>query len=126
MSRLRILVLAPDANPESISVCLVCYRHAEALAKLHRVTLVGRSRNEAALRRASQAPFHAIEAISIPWLDRIFEWSLRRIFKNNFNSRASNRFLAIHFPLLLNGVLGGTCGLRLLQASSTSCCAFRQ
>ena len=43
MSRLRILVLAPDANPESISVNLVCYRHAEALAQLHDVTLVGRS-----------------------------------------------------------------------------------
>jgi len=91
MSQLRILVLAPDANPEAISVCLVCCRHAEALAKLHKVTLVGHSRHEAALRR-TEAPFHAIEAISIPWLDRILDWSIRRIFKNNYHSRALTAF----------------------------------
>ncbi len=91
MKRLRILVLAPDANPESISVSLVCYRHAEALAQLHDVTLVGHSRNEKALRGA-QGPFHAIEAIRMPWIDRIFDWSLRRIFKNNFNNRALMAF----------------------------------
>jgi len=91
VSRLRILVLAPDANPESISVNLVCYRHAEALAHLHDVTLVGHPRNEEALRRA-QAPFHSIEAIGIPWLDRIFNWSLKRIFKYNFHSRALTVF----------------------------------
>src|ERR1700689_1845482 len=91
MSQLRILVLAPDANPESISVSLVCYRHAEALAQFHSGTLVGRSINEAALRR-TQAPFHAIVAISMPWLDRIFAWSLRWIFGNNFHSRALAAF----------------------------------
>jgi len=91
MSRLRILILAPDANPESISVALVCYRHAEALAHLHDVTLVARAHSEEALRRA-QAPFVAIEAISMPWLDRIFGWSLRRIFKNNFHSRVLTAF----------------------------------
>src|SRR5882724_337564 len=94
MSQLRILLLAPDANPESISVPLVCYRHAEALAQLHAVTLVGRSSNEAALRR-TQSPFHAIEVISIPWLDRIFAWSLRWIFKNNFHSHA---LTALFYP----------------------------
>src|ERR1700722_91690 len=91
MSRLRILVLAPDANPESISVNLVCYRHAEALAQLHEVTLVGRTCHEEALRRA-KSPFHAIEAIDMPWLDRIFAWIVRRIFKNNFHSRALTAF----------------------------------
>ncbi len=91
MGRLRILVLAPDANPESVSVALVCYRHAEALARLHSVTLVGRSSNEAALRDA-KAPFHSIETIAMPWLDRIFNWSLRRIFKNNFHSRVLTAF----------------------------------
>ncbi len=91
MSRLRILVLAPDANPESVSVNLVCYRHAEALAEIHEVTLVSRSCHEAALRRA-QAPFHTIKAISVPCLDRIFEWSVRRIFKSNFHSRALTAF----------------------------------
>lgn len=91
MSRLRILVLAPDANPESISVNLVCYRHAEALARLHEVTLVAHSRNEKAVRGA-QGPFHAVEAINMPWLDRVWDWSLRRIFKNNYNSRFLTAF----------------------------------
>jgi glycosyltransferase involved in cell wall biosynthesis len=91
VTRLRILVLAPDANPESISVNLVSYRHAEALAQRHAVTLIGRSCNEEALRRA-QAPFHAIEAITVPWLDRIFAWSVRWIFKNNFHNRALTVF----------------------------------
>lgn len=91
MSRLRILVLAPDANPESISVNLVCYRHAEALAQLHAVTLVGRSCYEVPLRRA-QGPFDAIEAISMPLLDRIYAWCLRRIFKYNFRSNALTAF----------------------------------
>jgi len=96
-SRLRILVLAPDANPESISVSLVCYRHAEALAKLHAVTLVARSGNEQALRGA-RGPFQAIEAISLPRLDRVFNWSLRQIFKSNFHSRALTAF---SYPFLL-------------------------
>jgi glycosyltransferase involved in cell wall biosynthesis len=91
VSGLRILVLAPDANPESISVSLVSYRHAEALAQLHTVTLIGRANSESALRR-TQSLFQAIEAISIPWLDRIWDWSFRRIFKSNFNSRALTPF----------------------------------
>lgn len=91
MSRLRILVLAPDANPESISVSLVCYRHAEALAQLHAVTLIGRSSNDEGLRRG-QASFHAVETISMPWLDRIYDFSLRWIFRNNYNSRALTAF----------------------------------
>jgi glycosyltransferase involved in cell wall biosynthesis len=92
LSRLRILLLSPDANPESISLNLEGYSHGEALAQLHDVTLVARACNEAALRRA-QAPFRAIEAISMPWLDRILEWSLRWIFKNNFHNRALTPFL---------------------------------
>jgi glycosyltransferase involved in cell wall biosynthesis len=86
-------VLAPDANPESISVNLVSYRHAEALARFHMLTLVGRSWNDGALRRAqAQAPFHTIETITIPWLDRIFGWSLRYIFKYNFRSTVLTAF----------------------------------
>ena len=90
-------MLAPDANPESISVNLVSYLHAEALARLHTVTLVGRTWNEAALRRA-QAPFHAVETITIPLLDRIYGWSLRWIFKHNYHSRALTAF---SYPLLI-------------------------
>ncbi len=96
VNQLRILVLAPDANPESISVSLVCYLHAEALARLHRVTLVGRSWHEGPLRRAqAQASFHAVETIKVPWLDSIYTWSLRRIFRYNFRS---NLLTAFSYP----------------------------
>lgn len=91
MSRLRILVLAPDANPESISVNLVCYRHAEALAQLHAVTLVAHARNEAALRGA-QGSLQRIETISQPWIDRAYDWCLRRIFKYNYRSNLLTAF----------------------------------
>ena len=37
MSRLRILVLAPDSSPEEISIPYVTYSHAAALAQLHDV-----------------------------------------------------------------------------------------
>ena len=84
-------MLAPDANPESISVSLVSYRHAEALSQLHTVTVVARANSEDALRRAS-APFASVEAISIPWVDRIWDWCFRHIFKSNFNSRAFTPF----------------------------------
>jgi glycosyltransferase involved in cell wall biosynthesis len=92
VSRLRVLLLAPDANPDSISLALEGYSHGEALARLHDVTLVVRSENEEALRR-TQAPFHAIEAIRMPWLDRIYAWSIRWIFKNNYHSRALTPYL---------------------------------
>lgn len=91
MSRLRILLLAPDANPESISLPLEGYAHGEALGEIHDVTLVARSCNEEALRR-KQGPFRGIEAISMPWLDAMLDWSVARIFKNNFHSRASTPF----------------------------------
>lgn len=91
MSRLRILVLAPDANPESISVALVCFRHAEALARVHTVTLVGRAKNEESLRR-DPSLFHAVEAIRNPWLDRVFAWSVRRVFRNNYHNHVLTAF----------------------------------
>ena len=40
MSRLRILLLGPDCNPERVSIPFVTYSHAAALAQLHDVTLV--------------------------------------------------------------------------------------
>ena len=92
MSRLRILVLAADANPESISLALEGYSHSAALAQFHDVTLVVRSRNEDVLNRA-RAPFHAVEAISMPMVDRMQDWSIRWIFKNDFHSRALTPFL---------------------------------
>ena len=91
MSRLRILVLAPDCNPEGITIPLEGYCQAEALAQLHDVTLVTRPSSEDPLRRA-QAPFGAIELIKMPWLDRLQAWALRRIFKFNYRSQVLTAF----------------------------------
>jgi glycosyltransferase involved in cell wall biosynthesis len=91
MSRLRILVLAPDCNPDSICGPLISYSQAEALAQLHDVTLAVRSPYEDAVRRR-QAPFHNIEIIRLPWLERIYAWTLRRVFKNNFHSQFLTAF----------------------------------
>jgi glycosyltransferase involved in cell wall biosynthesis len=91
MNRLRILVLAPDASPQSICGPLLSFRHAEALARLHDVTLVIRSSREASVRRA-KAPFSAIEVVRMPCLDRIYAWSFRRIFKSSYRSQALTAF----------------------------------
>ena len=91
MSRLRILVLAPDSNPEMVSIPYVTYSHAAALAHLHDVSLVVRSPNEDAVRRA-KAPFRSIEVVRMPRLERIYDWGFRRIFKSNFASQAVTAF----------------------------------
>ena len=91
MSRLRILLLGPDCNPEKVSIAFVTYSHAAALAQLHDVTLVVRSPVEDALRRA-KAPFRAIEVVRMPLVERIDAWSLRRIFKSNYDSQVLTAF----------------------------------
>ena len=65
MSRLRILVLAPDSNPEQVSIPYVTYSHAAALAELHDVTLALDRPLRIAVRRA-KAPFRAIEVVRMP------------------------------------------------------------
>src|SRR5579859_4029826 len=85
MSRLRILVLAPDCNPDGITNPLIGYCHAEALARLHDVTLVTNPLSEDALRRAN-APFRAVEVIRMRRTEYIQEW-VRRIFKFNFRNQ---------------------------------------
>jgi glycosyltransferase involved in cell wall biosynthesis len=91
MSPLRILLLGPDCDPERVSIALVTYSHAAALAQLHDVTLVARAPVEGALRRA-KAPFRAIEVIRLPWLERIYAWSLRWIFRYDYTSQAMTAF----------------------------------
>ena len=97
MSRLRILVLGPDCNPDQVSMPYVTFSHAAALAQLHDVTLAIRSSVEDPVRRA-QAPFRTIEVIRLPWLDRIYAYSLRSIFRYNFNNQA---LTASFYPLYL-------------------------
>ncbi len=91
MSRLRILVLAPFCDPETISMAYVTYSHAAALADLHDVALVVGAPVEASVRRANAA-FRTIEVVRMPLLERFFAWSVRRIFKYNFNSQALTAF----------------------------------
>jgi glycosyltransferase involved in cell wall biosynthesis len=91
MSRLRILVLAPDSNPEGISIPYVTYSHAAALAQIHDVSLVVGSPVEDRVRRA-KAPFRSIEVVRMPRLERIYAWGFRRIFKSNFASQAVTAF----------------------------------
>ena len=91
MSRLRILVLAPDSHPERRSIPYVTYSHAAALAQLHDVTLVVKSSVEDAVRQA-KAPFRSLEVVRMPLLDRIYAWCLRWIFRNHFWSQALTAF----------------------------------
>jgi glycosyltransferase involved in cell wall biosynthesis len=91
MSKLRILILSPDANPTSISTALVGYAHAEALARRHLVTLAVREANVESIKRAG-APFQRVEGIRIPGGDALFQWALRRIFKYNYGSHALTAF----------------------------------
>jgi glycosyltransferase involved in cell wall biosynthesis len=91
MSRLRILLLVPDCNPYGVSMPYVTYCHAAALAQLHDVTLVVGSPSEDRTCRA-KAPFRTIEAVRMPLLDRIHAWSLRRIFKYNYDTQVLTAF----------------------------------
>src|SRR5438034_4882181 len=91
MSRLRILLLAPDCNPETVSISYVTYSHAAALAQIHDITLVIGAPVEDPVRRAN-APFRAIEVVRMPLLERIYAWSLRRIFKYNYDTQILTAF----------------------------------
>lgn len=91
MNRLRILVLGPDCNPNGISIPYVTYSHAAALAELNDVTLVVRATVEEPVRRAP-APFRSIEVVRMRWLERIYSWGFRQIFKSNFASQAVTAF----------------------------------
>jgi len=91
MRRLRILVLGPDCDPETVSIPFVSYRHAAALAKLHDVTLVVRGPVEASVRR-DNAPFRSIEVVRMPSFDRIHAWGFQKILKSNFDSQAVTAF----------------------------------
>jgi glycosyltransferase involved in cell wall biosynthesis len=69
----------------------VTYSHAAALAQLHDVTLVVESRSEENVRRA-KGPFRTIEVVRMALVERIYAWSLRRIFKYNFDTQVLTAF----------------------------------
>jgi hypothetical protein len=91
MSRLRILLLAPDCNPEAVSMPYVIYSHAAALAQLHDVALVIGSPSEDPVRRAN-AQFRTLETVRMPFLERIYAGALRRIFKYNYDTQVLTAF----------------------------------
>lgn len=91
MSRLRVLILAPNCNPNGISIPFVSYSHAAALAKLHDVSLVIGSSVEQAVRKAN-GPFRSIEVVHMPKLDKLYSLGLRHVFKYNFASQALTAF----------------------------------
>jgi len=91
MSRLRILLLAPDVNPETISMPYVTYSHAAALAHLHDVALVTGAPSEDKVRRA-KAPFRSIEVVHMPLLERLHAWTVRRVFKYNYDTQVLTAF----------------------------------
>src|ERR1019366_10794847 len=59
--------------------------------------LAARATGEGPLQRA-KAPFQGIEIIRMPWLERLYAWSLRRIFKYNY---ASQLLTAFGYPFAL-------------------------
>jgi glycosyltransferase involved in cell wall biosynthesis len=97
MNRLRVLLLAPDCNPEAVSMPYVTYSHAAAHAHLHDVTLVIGTPSEAPVRRAN-APFKGIEVIRMPLVERIFAWCFRTFLKGNFDTQMLTVF---YYPLSL-------------------------
>ncbi|MFY9938827.1 MAG: glycosyltransferase family 4 protein [Silvibacterium sp.] len=97
MGRLRVLVLAPDCHPETVSIPFVAYCHAAALARIHDVTVVVGSRVADAVRRSNEA-FHTIEVIRTPFLNRIFDWSFRIFLRNNYDTQW---LTALMFPFSL-------------------------
>lgn len=87
MKPLRILLLAEQNNPEWVSVPLVGYHHSAALARLHEVTLLTHEDNVEAI--AKHCPdFKAIIGLELGWMDRIFAWMMKTIFKYDYGSQA--------------------------------------
>ena len=92
--RLRILLLAPGSNPDSVTGPLIGYCHGEALSRLHTVTIVIEARDEDAVRRA-EGGFFGIESVSLSDFDRFYDWAFRRIFKGD---RGNLLWTAVRFP----------------------------
>jgi glycosyltransferase involved in cell wall biosynthesis len=95
MKRLRILVFAPDANPEGVTGALIGYSQAQALASLHDVTLIIRASSEDVMRR-HQGQIRSLEVIRLAWLERIYAWMIHWIFKDNYYDQILQ---ALFYPL---------------------------
>lgn len=94
---LRILLLSEINNPDWISVPLVGYNHAAALARLHRVTLITREYNREAIERR-KAGFVEVVGLDFGFWDRLLDWFLHRVFKGDHGSQA---LTALRIPFYL-------------------------
>ena len=83
--------MAPSCDPTDVSIPFVTYSHAAALAKLHDVTLVIGTPVETRVRSAS-AEFRGIEVVRMPTLERLWDRSLEKVFKFNYDSQVLTAF----------------------------------
>lgn len=97
MNRLRVLMFAPDANPGGVTSALIGYCQAQALARLHDVTLLVTSSSEDAVRR-HQGAVHSLEVIRLAWLERLYAFIIRWVFKGNFYNQLLQ---AMSFPFIV-------------------------
>jgi glycosyltransferase involved in cell wall biosynthesis len=88
---LRILVLAPECNPEGVTNPSIGFHQAQALARIHQVTLVLYASNKDAVLRGGGA-FYALEPVRVPLLDRLYDWALARIFKHDYGRQSLTAF----------------------------------
>src|ERR1700741_3369409 len=98
MGRLRILLLAPEANPEGICGALIGYSETEALAQLHDVTIVALPSVEKALLR-KQGAIRSVEVVKLHRLERLRDWALRCVFKHDFMTHAQTILAFLGYPL---------------------------
>lgn len=91
MGRLRILLLAPFCDPNGVSMPYVTYSHAAALGRLHEVDLVVGSPSASNVLRA-QGPFRNVEVVRMPWVERINDWMMRKVFKYNYDTQVLTAF----------------------------------
>ena len=115
--RLRILVLGPGSNPNSVTGPLIGYSHGEALAQLHEVTFVIEARDEEAVRKAKGRCFtpsnRSATSYSIDSMLGLFGVSSRRTMETSCLRRSP-----FPFQSCLSGVRGGNCGPESSEVSS--------
>ena len=89
---LRILLLAPASNPDGITGPLIEVFPWRSPGPTPHSHVRHSSRGRGAPCAANSPSFRAIEVISPSWLDRIYSWSFRWIFKNNYRSQVLTAF----------------------------------
>src|ERR1035438_2039951 len=94
MNGLRILVFAPDSNPEGVTGALIGFSQSQALARLHDVTLIICASSENAMRR-HQGAVRSLEVIRLAWLEHIYAWITRWVFRDNYYNYVRQ---ALFFP----------------------------